>query len=206
MANDTPAASTGARDAAERAGRVLGEALAAAFTEAELALQAEREARSPYGQLVETIERFSDVLGKLVEFTERLGERVSELSEAVVALAEAQSQSQAAAPGARPQAAEVEPAFAPGGEGVDVTIAAVPGFQGLMELQRSLVRMPQVQSAAVRKYQEDEAAIQLVLSQPTTASQIVENVAAGTNRQIVVDESRPEALRLRLRFLDGEGA
>ena len=52
---------------------------------------------------------------------------------------------------AKPQLPEMEPSFAPGGEGVDVTIGAVPGFQGLMEVQRALVRLPQVQSAAVRR-------------------------------------------------------
>lgn len=82
-----------------------------------------------------------------------------------------------------------------------MTIAAVPGFQGLMEVQRALVKLPQVQSAAVRRYQDDEAAIQLVLSQPLTASGIAEGVAAGTGKQLIVDESRPETLRLRLRFL-----
>jgi len=77
----------------------------------------------------------------------------------------------------------------------------VPGFQGLMEVQRALVRLPQVQSAAVRRYQDDEAAIQLVLSQPMTASAIAEGVSAATGRQLIVDDARPEALRLRLRFL-----
>jgi hypothetical protein len=34
-----------------------------------------------------------------------------------------------------------------------------------------------------------------------TASAIVEGVAEATGRQIVVDEARPDALRLLLRFL-----
>jgi hypothetical protein len=95
----------------------------------------------------------------------------------------------------------MEPSFASGGEGVDVTIGAVPGFQGLMEVQRALVRLPQVQSAAVRRYQDDEAAIQLVLSQPMTATAIAEAVSTATGQQLVVDDARVEALRLRLRFL-----
>ena len=84
-----------------------------------------------------------------------------------------------------------------------MTIAAVPGFQGLMEIQRALVRLPQVQSAAVRRYQDDEAAIQLVLAQPMTATAIAEGVTAGTGKRIFVDEARPDTLRLRLRFLTG---
>jgi len=108
-------------------------------------------------------------------------------------------------PAPTPQLPELEPSFAPGGEGVDVTIASVPGFQGLMELQRALVRLPQVQSAAVRRYQDDEAAIQLVLSQPMTANAIASGITTGTGHRIFVDEARPDALRLRLRFLNGEG-
>jgi hypothetical protein len=127
---------------------------------------------------------------------------MAELTDAVATLAQAR---QADAAPARPQLPDLEPSFAPGGEGIDVTIAAVPGFQGLMELQRALVRLPQVQSAAVRRYQDDEAAIQLVLSQPMSASAIADGVTAGTGKQIYVDESRPEVLRLRLRFLNGAG-
>ena len=82
-----------------------------------------------------------------------------------------------------------------------MTIADVPGFQGLMELQRALVRLPQVQSAAVRRYQDDEAAIQLVLSQPMTASAIAEGITAGAGKPLYVDDARPETLRLKLRFL-----
>ena len=71
-----------------------------------------------------------------------------------------------------------------------------------MELQRALVRLPQVQSAAVRRYQDDEAAIQLVLAQPMAASAIAEGVSTATGKRLFVDESRPDALRLRLRFLE----
>jgi hypothetical protein len=34
-----------------------------------------------------------------------------------------------------------------------------------------------------------------------TPTAIVEGVSAATGRQIMVDEARPDALRLRLRFL-----
>jgi hypothetical protein len=103
--------------------------------------------------------------------------------------------------GPKPQLPEMEPSFAPGGEGVDVSIAAVPGFQGLMEVQKALVTLPQVQSAAVRRYQDEEAAIQLILRQPMSATQIAEAVSGATGKQLIVDDARPELLRLRLRFL-----
>jgi hypothetical protein len=204
MTSDTPGSQ---QDAIDRAAHVLAQAL----TEAEVIIAAEREAnvqRIP-PQLVETLDRFGDVLSKLVEMTERMSDRVNELTGAVSTLASAQERAATALAMAQgvpakpptPQIPEMDGTFAPGGEGVDVSIASVPGFQGLMEVQRTLVRMPQVQSASVRRYQDDEASIQLVLSQPISANAIAEGVSASTGRQIVVDESRPEALRLRLRFL-----
>jgi ABC-type transporter Mla subunit MlaD len=194
--SDTPSS-----DAADRAARILAQAL----IEAEVIIAAERDSRPPAvsPQVLEALERFGSVLTQLVEHTEHLAQRVAILSDTVATLAEQQAQAAILAPAAKPQLPEMEPSFAPGGEGIDVTIADVPGFQGLMEIQRALVRLPQVQSAAVRRYQDDEAAIQLVLSQPMTAAAIAEGAANGTGRTIVVDEARTEALRLRLRFLPG---
>ncbi len=186
----------------DRAAEIIARTLAQGLMEAEVILAADRESRaqSVPPQVMETLERFSDILTRLVEHTERLAERMADLTGAVASLAE-QRQPAAQAPQAKPQLPEMEPAFAPGGEGLDVTIADVPGFQGLMELQRALIRLPQVQSAAVRRYQDDEAAIQLVLSQPMTASAIADGVSAGTGKRLFVDEARPDTLRLRLRFL-----
>ncbi|HEY8172445.1 MAG TPA: hypothetical protein VIH21_05110 [Dehalococcoidia bacterium] len=186
-------------EAIDRASQIIAQSLARGLMEAEVILAADRDARTQQipPQLIETLERFGSVMTRLVEFTEQIGQRVNELTDAVNALTEAQAQQSQA----KPQLPELEPSFAPGGEGIDVTIAAVPGFQGLMELQRALVRLPQVQSAAVRRYQDDEAAIQLVLSQPMTASGIAEGVTASTGRGIVVDEASPQSLRLRLRFI-----
>lgn len=187
----------------DRAARILAQAL----MEAEVIIAADREAsaRRVPAELVETLERFSSVLTKLVEHTEFMTARVAELADSVASLAEQRARPAAGAatpPAAKPQLPEMEPSFAPGGEGIDVTIGAVPGFQGLMEVQRSLVRLAQVHSAAVRRYQDDEAAIQLVLSQPMTGAAIAEGVSSGTGKRLMVDDSRPDQLRLRLRFLD----
>jgi hypothetical protein len=199
MTSDTLPQDDGS-EAIDRAANIIAQSLAQALMEAEVILDADRRARTPAisPQVIEAIERFGDVITRLVEHTEVLATRVATLTETVAQMAEAREQQPS-----RPQLPELEPSFAPGGEGIDVTIAAVPGFQGLMELQRALVRLPQVQSAAVRRYQDDEAAIQLVLSQPMTASAIAEGVSGSTGKQMLVDESRPDGLRLRLRFLDG---
>ena len=191
----------------DRAAQIIAQSLAQGLMEAEVIIAAERDARGQAvpPQLIETLDRFGAVLTKLIEVNEQISERMNELTDAVTALFEANRQQPAlaAAPVAKPQLPEMEAAFAPGGEGIDVTIAAVPGFQGLMELQRALVRLPQVQSAAVRRYQDDEASIQLTLTQAMTPSAIAEGVSASTGRGIVVDEARADALRLRLRFIGG---
>jgi hypothetical protein len=198
MTTDTP--SNYDSDAINKAAAILAQAL----MEAEVIIAADREsrARTVPPEVVETLERFSDVLTRLVEHTESVAARMADLTAAVATLAESRVE-RPAPEAAKPHLPDLEPSFASGGEGIDVTIAAVPGFQGLMELQRALVRLPQVQSAAVRRYQDDEAAIQLVLNQPMTASAIAEGVTAGTGKRIFVDEARPDALRLRLRFLNG---
>lgn len=198
--NDTP---TDANDVQERAAEIIARALAQGLKEAEVIIATEREARAQAAslQIIDALEQFSKVLDRLVAFSEQIGINLNELALAVSAFSESRPAEAAPATHARPQLPEMEPSFAPGGEGIDVTIGAVPGFQGLMELQRALVRLPQVQSAAVRRYQDDEAAIQLVLSQPMAASSIAEGVTAGTGRRIFVDDARPETLRLRLRFL-----
>ncbi len=207
MTTDTPFPQD--NEAIDRASKIIADSLAQGLMEAELILGAERDARAQVvpPEVVEALDSFSTILTKLLEYNEQLGERIAQLTDAVTRLAIAQPQASAPAVGvmsAKPQLPEMEPSFAAGGEGLDVTIAAVPGFQGLMELQRALVRLPQVHSAAVRRYQDDEASIQLVLSQPLTANAIAEGVTASTGRSIVVDEARPDALRLRLRFIGGE--
>ncbi len=194
------------RETYDRAAQIIAQSLAQGLMEAEVIIAAERDARaqSVPPQLIETLDRFGAVLTKLIDVNEQISERMNELTDAVTALVES-NRLQAAAPAApavaKPQLPEMEAAFSPGGEGIDVTIAAVPGFQGLMELQRALVRLPQVQSAAVRRYQDDEASIQLTLMEPMTPSAIAEGVSSSTGRGIVVDEARADALRLRLRFI-----
>jgi hypothetical protein len=186
--------------AIDRAARILAQAL----MEAEVILAADREARAQQTQpaVAESLDRVAEILARLVDNTEQLAARMADLTDAVGIMVQARPAPQPVqTPVAKPQLPEMEPSFAPGGEGVDVTIGAVPGFQGLMEVQRALVRLPQVQSAAVRRYQDDEAAIQLVLGQPMTATAIAEAVSTATGQQLVVDDARVEALRLRLRFL-----
>lgn len=194
-------------EAVNRASNIIAQALARGLMEAEVILADDREARAQRvpPELLAALESFGLILTRLVDHTEQLSNRVAELATALASLIERQTQpgqAGASASSAEQTLPQAESSFAPGGEGIDVTIMDVPGFQGLMELQRALVRLPQVQSAAVRRYQDDAAAIQLVLAQPMTASAIAEGIGAGTGKRLYIDEARPESLRLKLRFLN----
>ncbi len=98
-----------------------------------------------------------------------------------------------------------EPQFQPGDEAVGVVLAAVPGFQGLMDAQRTLSNLPETEGASVVAYKNGEASLEMVLRQPVTASRVVEALSEAVNQPLLIEESRPEALRLRLRFVEPEG-
>ena len=94
-----------------------------------------------------------------------------------------------------------EPQFQPVDHPVDVVIAAVPGFQGLMDAQRGLSALPAVEGASVHRYQNGEASLSVTLRSPLTVQEIVEGLQLATGHQLVIEEARPEAQRLRLRFV-----
>jgi len=98
-----------------------------------------------------------------------------------------------------------EPQFRPSDKGVSVVLASVPGFQGLMDVQRALSGLPEADAASVAAYRNGEATLQLVLRQPVGARQIIDALAQATGEELLIEESRPEAQRLRLRFVQEEG-
>jgi hypothetical protein len=103
-----------------------------------------------------------------------------------------------AAPGAAPAA---EPPFQPGGEGVSLTLGAVPGFQALMDIQKALTSMPQVSGASVERYQEGDSRILVHLNAPVTASEIAAWLRSATQYATVVEEAKPELSRLRMKIV-----
>ena len=101
--------------------------------------------------------------------------------------------------------APTEPQFEPASSPLSVALAGVPGFQGLMDAQRALTGLPETEGASVVAFKNGEAVLEVVLNAPVTARQIVDGVRNVTGEQLVIEESRPEAARLRLRFVDREG-
>jgi hypothetical protein len=94
-----------------------------------------------------------------------------------------------------------EASFLPGGEGVTVAFAGVPGFQSLMEIQKAFAGLPAVAGASVERYQEGDSRILLDLRAAVTASALVQAVRDSTGLNAAVDEARPETRRLKVKIL-----
>jgi len=156
-------------------------------------------------RLTTQAERLSDGASDLAETAGRVEGRMNEITRA---LREASTQPVQPAPAAAhaapapAPATPVEPQFRPGASPMGVVLAAVPGFQGLMDVQRALSGLPQTEGASVVAYKNGEASLEVVLNAPLAARQIVDGLRDATGEQLLIEESRPEADKLRLRFVE----
>ena len=103
-------------------------------------------------------------------------------------------------PSATPPTAS-EPTFPAGGEGVSLTLSAVPGFQVLMDIQKALLTLDQVAAASVERFQEGDSRVLLQLRAPMTAADLAEALRVASGHAFAIEEARPELLRLRLKFV-----
>lgn len=154
----------------------------------------------------EVVQRLEEALAQLGAEASRLSEGAAQLA-GVAARLEAQVGSFALSFEQRETVVQEppvpgEPRFEPDGRPVGIVLAAVPGFQGLMDAQRALSTMPSAEGASVVGYKNGEAAIELVLREPISARQIVEGLRDSTGHQLLIEEARPDDFRLRLRFVD----
>lgn len=94
-----------------------------------------------------------------------------------------------------------EPLFQPGGEGVSLVVAGVPGFQALMDIQKALASLEPVASASVERFQDGDSRIQLSLLKPVAASYLAGALGEAGSQAVVVEESRPELMSLRLKVV-----
>ena len=148
-------------------------------------------------RLTTQAERLSDGASDLAEMAGRIEGRMNEITRALREASSAQPAQQAPA-----AATPVEPRFQPGQTPMSVVLAAVPGFQGLMDVQRALTGLPQTEGASVVAYKNGEASLEVVLNAPVAARQIVDGLRDSTGEQLLIEESRPEAGKLRLRFVE----
>jgi hypothetical protein len=142
----------------------------------------------------------SEQVSLLSRSDERLERRLEELAASLAKLQSGVQPPETAAAEMTPPPEEREPEFTPGEAPLTLVVSSVPGFQGLMEAQRALMRLSSIEGASVERYFDGEARIVLTLKEPVTAGQLVETLSQATGQQAEVEESRPEALRLRVRF------
>jgi hypothetical protein len=154
------------------------------------------EERQQRGALADQITNLAGSLDRLVNHLEGISLLMSELVERMVAPREP-----ATLPSAPSPAEPAEPLFRPGGEGIALAIAAVPGFQVLMDIQKALMALEQVTSASVERFQEGDSRIQIHLREPVSGNQIAGALGGATGHSYAVEEARPELMRLKLKIV-----
>lgn len=137
--------------------------------------------------------RLSDETSRIALVADRLETRLNEITRLLEGVG---------APASSEGAGPAEPRFLPNQQGVDLVISAVPGFQELMDAQRGLNALPSVAAAAVHRFQNGEASLEVTLSSPLAAREVVDGLREATGHELAIEEVRPDAHRLRLRFLD----
>jgi hypothetical protein len=153
-------------------------------------------------QMADELEQRLLLAGQLTNLAtslDRLVNHLEGLSEVIAGLAGHPASSQTAAAKTH---APVEPAFMPGGEGVTLSILAVPGFQVLMDIQKALNALDAVGSASVERFQEGDSRVLVHLRSPVTAAALASALHGGTNLHFAVEEARPELMSLRLKVVE----
>jgi hypothetical protein len=208
------------RDVASEGVVTAGQGIGRTAAEATLILeQALAQVESMPKELAELKAALRGVLERLDEAMQHLGSEASRLSQeaanlAVVAerleqhvgdLTQGLGGGAAEQPEASAPSTAGEPLFEAGDGALGIVLAAVPGFQGLMDAQRALSGLPSAIGASVVAFRNGEASLELHLQSPVSAREIVESVRRSTGHELLIEEARPDAARLRLRFVDGEG-
>jgi len=162
-----------------------------------LNLKVDRQAAEDRDQrrlLGDQLANLAGALDRLVTHLEGLSTLMAEMLERLASPSGTSSIAPAAA------VAVGEPVFVPGGEGVTVALAGVPGFQSLMDIQKALTASISVASASVERYQEGDSRILVVLQGPVRASEIVRAIREGAGLNATIEEARPETNRLKLKI------
>jgi hypothetical protein len=140
---------------------------------------------SPFGAFRHLVERFEAAAGRIETQIDRL---------------DRMSRGPAAVPTPEPARVQ-EPRFGVDAPALQIALAGVPNFQALMDVQRALGSLTGAGDATVSEFDQDEASLQLALREPMSLSEIMEGLRESSGHPLLVEESRPEAGRLRLRFI-----
>lgn len=146
-------------------------------------------------------QRLSDETSRITLLADRLESRLVGLARSLRQTALVSEPEPEPEPAPAPEIPQ-EPQFQPGDQAIGVIVNAVPGFQELMDMQRGLSDLAAVEGASVSSYRNGEASLELTLNAPVTAREIIDRLGESTNRQLLIEEARPETQRLRLRFIN----
>jgi hypothetical protein len=144
--------------------------------------------------LVNQLGGLAGALDRLVTHLQGMSELMADLLSRV-----AVQQDQALSPEPEPQPAE--PAFLPGGEGLTLLLGNVPGFQALMDFQKALMALDEVEGASVERFQDGDSRLLLQLRSGLTGGDLAAALSRSTGHNIVVEEARPEIMHLRLKVV-----
>lgn len=143
--------------------------------------------------------RLDRVAERLLAAVDRLEERLSEMPSPLewdYSLRELEP-----APRGEAGVAE-ERRFQPSRQAVTIVLAPVLDFQGLMAMHRALSHLPAAEGASVLRFRNGEASFAVLLRAGVSASQIVETLRESTGQRLLIEESKPDAQRLRLRLAE----
>jgi hypothetical protein len=158
-------------------------------------MEAQRaEDKEQRGVLADQLTNLAGSLDRLVGHLDGLSRLMAELIERIATPPEPMTQPPVHEP--------AEPVFRPGGEGVSLTVVAVPGFQVLMDIQKALLLIEQVSGASVERFQEGDSRLLLQLRAPISAAEVAGALGHHTGHAFAVEESRPELMRLRLKIVN----
>lgn len=184
-----PLPRSGPEDAFAEALRILRDALARIET-----LLADAEARAERGHEAEAEQaQLGERIDALAAAQEALAVRLDELADRLAAL-----EARGERPSERPPGTAVS-------RTVEVVVTGVPGFQGLMDLQRAIAEMEGVRAAPVRGFQGDEATLDLTAQSPPSAEALAASLRAVFARPVdVIDAPQGGPIRLRIAPVEAE--
>ena len=169
-------------DAASRAAGLLAQALnelyQAAASEAGVSREDLAESRAALQALAQRLEQQlaeeklqrAQLAGQLTNLAGSLDRLVNHLHGLSQLMADLLERLAAPSEPSTPELPASEPTFQPGGEGISLTLSAVPGFQALMDIQKALIAIEQVSGASVERFQEGDSRVLVQLRSPITAA------------------------------------
>lgn len=132
----------------------------------------------------------------------RLEELIGRLVELTMWLSRAAHFDASQEPAEEPARTErAEPRFDPRNGTVQLTVTDVPSLQNLMRVGRALSDLAAVADASIAGYEQGSAVLHLTMVESMSLNDLMQGLRDATTLQLLVEESRPEASRLRLRFI-----